>query len=69
MHQMQSGILISDISDHFPIFHIDTKTTIKPNSDAYYFKPIINDHTLHAFKTMITEVDWNDVFIANDAEI
>jgi len=61
-----SGLLISDISDHLPVFYI-TKTKYKNPSKQ--FKTItsrsITDTTIEQLKTQLGSADWSDLPLDN----
>jgi len=57
-----SGIIYSNISDHFPV--ISTFTTIKSikkSSRITKIKRSINPHTINNLKTALNEVDWESL--------
>ena len=61
-----SGILPSDISDHFTIFHlIKTVKSIWQNTDHSTYKHIINETTIEAFKFNLKCTNW-DIFNESD---
>ena len=57
-HSVLNGICLTDITDHFPIFHIyySQHTTI---DDKIRSKRIINDQNLAAFSDQLDVTDWN----------
>ena len=61
------GILYTDISDHFPVFFIDTNTKGKPVNRSITkrtFTKEANDSFLHK----IQSTDWSPVIESNDAQ-
>ena len=61
-----SGILPSDISDHFTIFHlIKTDKSIWQNTDHSTYKRIVNETTIEAFKNNLKCTNW-DIFNESD---
>ena len=63
------GILCSDISDHYSIFHI-SDLRVKPNTENDYFiKRNINQTTREKFKQEVSNVDWNYITNSSDAQI
>lgn len=64
-----SGIIQTDISDHFPIF-FTTKTincnTLKDKSTIIH-KRMFNDQTIRDFTQTLQNTDWTDVINAKDA--
>ena len=60
-NHMSCGILISDVSDHLPIFTILTSLHI-PNSNepsTCIKKRIINESNLHLFSSKLCGIQWN----------
>ena len=55
------GILITDISDHFPIFHINFKCS-SMNRDTYITKRKYTSENKQSFLNELNEMDWQDVF-------
>ena len=62
-----SGILYTDISDHFPIFYIDYSCSIE-NVDSVVHRRVYSDENIAAFKTKLSEKNWNDVLSCDDVE-
>ena len=64
---MSSGILISDISDHLPIFTILTSSYMQDDHDAQnsFKKRYINESNLQLFSSKLYESDWN-IYDYND---
>ena len=57
----QSGIIYSDLSDHFPVFSIVSGKTVK-YVPKYFKHRVINDSTLCSFNVKMLSVDWQDVY-------
>ena len=63
---MYSGIITSDISDHFPIFLISEDLMLdSSNEPVHITKREINDKSIAFFKTIISFVDWKHVLNEN----
>jgi exonuclease III len=65
-----SGILYSDISDHFPIFHIlkyDISST-KKEKDVYITKRCFNESNKLKFVELLKSSDWNEVYQNHDCQ-
>ena len=62
-----SGILYSDVSDHFPIFFIDNNKRHK-KENKYLFKRTINQENIDKFSEKLTDQDWDEVTQNNDAQ-
>ena len=56
-----SGILYTDISDHFPIFHIDYSNHTKLQ-ETFIKKRIYSQENMRAFSTKMSNHDWNHVY-------
>ena len=63
-----SGIIKTEISDHFPVFIIDNniKTTNFPENLTKKIR-IINNFTINNFKEKLSEVDWSLVLNTQDS--
>ena len=60
---IQTGIVKTDISDHFPIYMISKTTDVEINSESTdIFKRKINDETMRYFKNMIENTNWDEVY-------
>ena len=61
-----TGILKTDISDHFPVFFI-TQTELKnTKGTSFVFKRKITNSSLMGFKDILLNIDWNDVLTCTD---
>ena len=58
--QVFNGILYSDISDHFPIFHIDYSNS-RVQTPFYFKKRIYNEANKNTFSQNISNEDWSSV--------
>ena len=65
--KFESGILISDISDHLPVFYI--RHCESNNISPQYVKSRkVNHITIPKFQTLLAETSWNDVINENRPE-
>jgi hypothetical protein len=65
-----SGVLYSDISDHFPIFHIlkyDNSFTNK-NKPVYFTKRSFNENNQLKFINLLKSTDWNEMYKNHDCQ-
>ena len=61
------GILITDISDHFPIFHIDT-TNDCIEQDIYIKKRFFSEENKTIYLNKLNKVNWNAIYDNQDAQ-
>ena len=66
-HDTVSGILDTDITDHFPIFHVIFSSSVKPD-DYHRAVRAINDDTINKFISMVTDHDWGPILSSTDAQ-
>ena len=59
-NKYMTGILTTDISDHYPIFHI-TLCHKKPKEENYQLIRLINGSNLEKYKNGIQNHDWTQV--------
>ena len=57
-------LLVTDVSDHYPIFHINSKSSIT-ESEIYITKRIFNERNKHAFQMSVNEIDWSEIYEAS----
>ena len=63
------GLLLTDISDHYPIFHIVQYTDNSgKDEDAYVFKRQMHPNNYTIFKDMISKTDWSTIKDENDCQ-
>ena len=62
-----NGILYTDVSDHFPIFHIDYSSKII-SEPQFIRKRIYSDRNKSNFETLIREHDWSNVLSSTDPQ-
>ena len=63
------GIIMSDISDHFPVF-VDLKISSDAHGDAYlsFQKRVTNERIENAFKESVYSFDLDSVITHHDPE-
>lgn len=65
----KSGVFYSDISDHFPVFHL-TSTSLNIHQEVA--KPqrsrVFNERNIVCFEKQIGDVQWDDVYTHDDVE-
>ena len=63
-----SGILYTDISDHFPVFLIDYSAR-KECQNTYFKTRMYSQSNMMAFSETLRERDWNDVLSKDDPQV
>jgi exonuclease III len=63
----QTGILISDISDHFITFMFNGKN-LKPPEQTHCLSRNFSLPNLNNFKTLLSQQDWSPVYNANEVD-
>ena len=68
--ETETGIIQTDISDHFPIFLTTNRTThtIKRTSDTLILKRIINKKNINCFNNLLQTTDWIPVFESDNVD-
>jgi len=63
----ESGILITDVSDHFGIFHIISKKNCKNKitNDTKEIRSFTNNN-IETFKQLLSSTDFNDMMLINN---
>ena len=59
--QSSEGILVTDITDHYPVFHINRQITTM-DSEIYIEKRLYNQRNKQAFLGAIQEIDWGEIY-------
>ena len=62
-----NGILYTDITDHFPVFHIDFSTQT-PNDRQYIQKRIYSDDNISRFVQLLRQQDWSSTLQSDDPQ-
>ena len=58
-NKMTSGIIKTDITNHFPIFTILEKCNKNPPEKTKIMKRDFNEENIHTFKFLLKNIDWN----------
>ena len=61
IHKSTQGILATEISDHFPIFHINWNVCVN-KSDVYIVSRCKNDINRQIFTQSVAEIDWEEIY-------
>ena len=64
----QNGILVTDISDHFPIFHIGKKTQIARTGDTYISSRNYSHVNKLSSQQALTEIDWSEMYMLSGTQ-
>ena len=57
------GILVTDISDHYPVFHINRMSILK-ETEMHMVKRVYNSRNKQGFPEAIAQVEWSEIFTA-----
>jgi len=60
LNEFSSGVIISDISDHFLTFVVD-KNIIDPKKSEFISSPTFSLHQVNRFKETLQNVNWGSV--------
>ena len=63
----QSGIVKTDITDHFPIFTIAHQLNETLKKPYPFFKRYVNENSLNYFNILLSETDWSLMYETTDA--
>ena len=67
METPEQGLFLSNLSDHYPIFHMDSiKTPSYENSQR--IKRLVNDKTINNFIDAIKKEEWGTIFQSQDPQ-
>ena len=58
---LYQGILVTDISDHYPVFHIAQYERKNDSTDEYFYKRIMSPTNYEYFHNEVSEIDWSIV--------
>ena len=59
--QSSEGILVTDITDHYPVFHINRQITTM-DSEIYIERGLYNQRNKQTFLGAIQEIDWGEIY-------
>ena len=62
-----SGILYTDISDHFPIFYIDYSSSVD-NTEQFATRRLYSETNKKKFCKQISEYNWDNVLLCTDSQ-
>ena len=65
------GILMTDITDHFPVFHISNDIIRSPNDvdeNTYIVKRSFTDRNKLTFQDELAKIDWNSIYTIENAQ-
>ena len=68
-YQVNSGVLISDISDHLPVFAICYYDYLIRGSRSHQFKRILNNDAVEKLKIDLNQQTWQNVFDQSDVNL
>ena len=66
--QSSEGILVTDITDHYPVFHINRQITTM-DSEIYIERRLYNQRNKQAFLGAIQEIDWGEIYSTPGTQI
>ena len=64
----QNGILVTDISDHFPIFHIGHNTQVIESDETYIISRNDSNVNKLSFQQALSEIDLSEIYMISDAQ-
>ena len=65
--RFKTGIIKSDISDHFPIFFVaDYNIHIKQTKERFIFRRDLSDNSVEKFKYELHTVSWDSITNSSD---
>ena len=59
--QSSKGIFVTDITDHYPVFHINHQI-FASETEFYMERRLYNQRNKQAFLQVLQETDWSDIF-------
>ncbi len=62
-----TGIIPTDVSDHFSIFHIIYDKYLPNLDNITKYKRVINDDTIHRCVTMMHNINWQELLSSNES--
>ena len=61
------GVLTTDISDHYPVFHINP-SFVRTENESFCVKRMMNETNRKKFIDSVASADWSNIFESNDAQ-
>ena len=62
-----NGILVTDISDHFPVFHINY-SYLFDEIDSFIITRVYNEKNKQLFREAISGIDWSEIYSGDDTQ-
>ena len=62
-----NGLLVTDISDHFPIFHVNRSLSVE-EIDSSFVTRVFNERNKQAYLEAISETDWSEICNVHDTQ-
>ena len=67
INHSDQGILVTDVTDHYPVFHIH-RTPKDKETEVYFIKRIYSTKNKQAFLESIAETDWSEIYSVMSTE-
>ena len=67
-NKIESGIIKTDISDHFPIFTVFKTNETCSLEKAKFIKSDISSESIDTFKLLLENIKWDNILAANAPE-
>ena len=67
MNNSLNGLLVTDISDHFPIFHVNRSLSVE-EIDSSFVTRVFNERNKQAYLDAISETDWSEICNVHDTQ-
>ena len=61
------GLFVTDLPDHYPIFHIDRQMWVK-ESEMFMYKRIFSPSNIYLFYRSLSETDWSEIYRTFDTQ-
>ena len=68
INHSDQGILATDVTDHYPVFHIHRIPKDKEETEVYSIKRIYSMKNNQAFLESIAETDWSEIYSVTSTE-
>ena len=65
--ESMSGIIYTDITDHFPVFHI-SNTHVFEEEECTRTKRVFSDKNVNEFNASLSNIEWNDILSLENPE-
>uniref|UniRef100_A0A8C6LAH3 Reverse transcriptase domain-containing protein n=1 Tax=Nothobranchius furzeri TaxID=105023 RepID=A0A8C6LAH3_NOTFU len=62
-YDVLSGLVITDMSDHLPVFTVVQRTTVTTQSESVVVTRLKNQEAVNSFKTDLMEQNWEEVYV------